>query len=110
MSPGNVELVQVVAIMLVVPATQAAIVRFDEKRLDEARLERAWLPVTRDMVVFATWQFSILFGCPALVVWFVKTRRSIKGWALGLASAFALLVVYVGTAIASAEAIDWLGL
>jgi hypothetical protein len=111
-SPGNKEFVEVVAEMLAVPAVQAAIVRFDEKRLDPRRLERAWPPVTRDAVVFATWQFGILFGCPALVVWFVRTRtwRSVAGWALGLASAAGLLATAIGAALGSEAAIDWLGL
>ncbi len=110
MSPGDVEFVQVVCEMLVVPGVVAAIVRFDERRLSPARLERAWPSVSRDAVVFATWQFGILFGCPALLVWFLRTRRSLTGALLGLGSALALLGAATVAAVVPEVAIDWLGL
>jgi hypothetical protein len=109
-SPGNVEFVQVVCSMIVVPTVQATIVRLDERRLSEERLARAWPPVTRDAVVFATWQFGILFGCPALLVWFVRTRWSLAGVALGIAAALALLGAAIVASAVPEAAIDWLGL
>ena len=62
-SPGNVEFVQVVVLMTVVPGFVAAIVRLDERRLRGIRLERAWTPVTRDAAIFAPW---LLLGMPQL--------------------------------------------
>jgi hypothetical protein len=109
-SPGNVEFVQVLCSMIVVPLVQATIVRLDERRLSGERLARAWPPVTRDAVVFATWQFGILFGCPALLVWFVRTRRSLLGALLGLAAALGLLSAAVVASLVPEAAIDWLGL
>lgn len=110
MSPGNVEFFEVLAEMLVVPGVQAAVVRWDERRLTPARLERAWTPVTRDAVVFATWQFGVLFGCPAMLVWFARTRRSLGGWMLGLLAAVGLLASGIGAMLATEAIIDGLGL
>ena len=110
MNEGNVEFVQVVCEMLVVPAVVATIVRVDERRLKGERLERAWPPVSRDTVVFATWQFGILFGCPALLVWFVRTRRSVFGVMQGLAAAGLLFAAALVSALVPEAVIDWLGL
>jgi hypothetical protein len=88
-SPGNVEFVQVVTTMIVVPAALAMIVR---------------------AVVFATWQFGILFGCPALLVWFIRTRRSGVGVLLGLAWAGLLFAAAIAASFVPEVAIDWLGL
>ena len=110
MREGDVEFVQVVCEMLVVPAVAAAIVRIDERRLTGVRLERAWPPVSRDAVVFATWQFGILFGCPAMLVWFIRTRRSLWGVAQGLAAAGLLFAAALVSALVPEAVIDWLGL
>jgi hypothetical protein len=109
-TPGNLELYQVVTEMLVVPGTLAAIVRLDERRLSDERLARAWPPVSRDAVVFATWQFGILFGCPSLLVWFIRTRGALLGVPLGLAAALGLFLAALASAYVPEVAIDWLGL
>ena len=110
MTPGNLEFVQVVVTMVVVPSVLALIVRLDERRLSPERLARAWPPVTRDVVVFATWQFGVLFGIPALFVWFLRTRRSWLGAALGSAAAATLLGAAVAASLAPEAAVEWLGL
>lgn len=110
MTPGNLELIQVVATMIVVPSVQAWIVRADERRLAPGRLARAWPPVTRDTVVFATWQFGVLFGVPALLVWFIRTRRSFIGVVLGAAAATCLVGAAVAASIIPEVVIDGLGL
>jgi hypothetical protein len=107
---GDVEFVQVVCSMIVVPVVQGAIVRLDERRLSPERLARAWPQSTRDVVVFATWQFGILFGCPALVVWFVRTRRSVVGVLLGLAAAALLLGAAILASVVPEAGIEGLGL
>ena len=56
----------------------AWIVRRDERRLDERRLERAWPPAT-------FWCAVVTFGPLCLPVHFLRTRRSAKGLGLGLA-------------------------
>lgn len=110
MTRGDVEFVQVCCQMVVVPFALWAGVRADAARLDDARRARGWSDVTRDSVVFATWQFGVLFGCPALVVWFVKTRGWGPGALFGLASAAALLVLAVAAALLPELAIERLGL
>ncbi len=95
MTEGDLEFVQVVATMLAVPAFVHLVVRLDEQRLTPDQLARAWPIVTRDTVVFGSWQFGILFGMPALLVWFVKTRRLPWGLVLGLGAAAALLGVAI---------------
>jgi hypothetical protein len=109
-TPGNLEFVQVVVSMTMVPATVAAIVRLDQQRLSADRLARGWPPLTRDAVVFASWQFGILFGCPALIVWFVKTRGWLIGSGLGLLAAGWLLAVAVASELVPEATIEWLGL
>jgi hypothetical protein len=96
--------------MLVVPAVVATVVRLDERRLKGVRLERAWPPVSRDAVIFASWQFSLLFGLPALFVWFVRTRRSLFGVLQGLAAAGLLFAAAYLSVLVPALVIDWLGL
>ena len=79
MTPGNEEFVEV-CVTLVVPLTIVIpLLRFDERRLSPAQLERAWPPVSRDAAIFAPW---LLLGMPQLClpVHAVKTR----GWLLGL--------------------------
>jgi hypothetical protein len=110
MTPGNLEFVQVVATMIVVPSVQAIIVRADERRLSGERLARAWPAVTRDTVVFATWQFGILFGVPALLVWFIRTRQSLAGVLLGIAASAGLLGAALAASLVPEVAVEWLGL
>ncbi len=110
MRAGDLEFVQVVCSMIVVPVVQGAVVRLDERRLSSERLARAWPPVTRDVVVFATWQFGILFGCPALLVWFIRTRRSLVGVLLGLAAAAGLLGAAILASVVPEAIIEGFGL
>lgn len=110
MTPGNVEFVQVVSSMVVCTGGVAAIVRVDERRLRGPQLERAWPPQSRDAVVFGAFLFGILYGGPALLVHFVRTRWSPGGVGLGLFWMFALFAADLGAQILSAAAVDWLGL
>jgi hypothetical protein len=78
-TPGNEEFVEV-CVTLIIPLTIVIpLLRFDERRLSPARLERAWTPVSRDAAIFTPW---LLLGMPQLClpVHAVKTR----GWLLGL--------------------------
>jgi hypothetical protein len=105
-----VEFVQVVASMVVSPATAAAIVVFDEHRLPAPRLARAWPPVSRDAAIFGTWLFGALYGCALLVVHFTRTRWSALGLGLGVLWAAILLGVDVGSMVLAEAVIGWLGL
>ena len=73
------EVVQFVLAWLVGTSVSFALVIADERRLSEARLERAWPPVSRNAAIF-------IFGPLAVPIHFVRTRRSIAGVLLGIAA------------------------
>ncbi|HEX8792539.1 MAG TPA: hypothetical protein VF765_16440 [Polyangiaceae bacterium] len=79
MTPGNEEFVEVCVTLVVPLSIVVPLLRFDERRLKPAQLERAWPPVSRDAALFAPW---LLLGMPQLClpVHAVKTR----GWLVGL--------------------------
>jgi hypothetical protein len=109
-SPGDVEFVQVVVVMALVPGTVAGVLRMDERRLRGERLRRAWSPVSRDAHIFGSWLFGVLYACPALVIYFTKTRWSLAGFGLGLLAAATLLELAGLSMSAVPTVIDWLGL
>lgn len=108
MTPGNLELVQVVVSWsATLPAVAAIIVR-DERRLKGVQLERAWPPVSRDAAIFATWNFGVHHLC--LLLHFARTRRSFFGVLLGIGWLVAVAGIDAGAQIGTEAAIDWLGL
>jgi hypothetical protein len=109
-SPGNVEFVQVLALLVISPVGVATILRLDERRLRGQQLGRAWLTVTRDATVFGAWQFAPIYGCIGLIVHFTKTRWSLAGFGLGVLWAIALYAANVAAILAIPPVIDWLGL
>jgi hypothetical protein len=78
-TPGNEEFVEVCVTLVVPLAIVIPLLRFDERHLSAAQLERAWPPASRDAAIFAPW---LLLGMPQLClpVHAVKTR----GWLWGL--------------------------
>lgn len=110
MTPGNVEFVQVVTSMAVCTGGVAAVLKLDERLRERAWSEHAWRPITLDAAVFGTFLFSWLYGAPALVIHFVKSRWSLLGLGVGLGWALALVAADVGAQIGVAAAIDGLGL
>lgn len=80
------EVVQFVLAWLVGTATSYAIVKLDERRLDEQRLERAWPPVSRNAAIF-------VFGPIAVPIHFVRTRRSLVGALLGIGAFLVVALV-----------------
>jgi len=63
----------------------ALVIKRDEKKLDDAMLARAYPPATFAIAVF-------LFQQIAVLVHFVRTRRSVRGFFLGLAWTLAAFV------------------
>jgi hypothetical protein len=102
-TPGDVEFVEVLASMTVCTGGVAAILVADDRRKSR-RSEHAWLPATRDAAILGTFLFSWLYGCPALVIHFVKSRWSPAGWGLGLLWAALLFAANAGALLA----IEWL--
>lgn len=96
------EVVILVASLVVVMTASVLVVRWDERRLDEERLERAWPPASRDNALIG---LSML-GAPIVglfAVWFhfFRTRSramwppwcwSAKGFFLGLAAVLVVLI------------------
>ena len=108
MSPGNLELVQIVASWAVtLPAVAVVIVR-DEKRLKAAALERAWPPQSRDAAIFGLWNLGVHPLC--VLIHFARTRRSALGVLVGVGWLIAILAAAAGAEAAAALAIGWLGL
>lgn len=62
----------------------ACIIRRDLTRLRPDRLARAWNEAS-------LWAAVAAFGPLSLVVHFARTRRTVRGWFLGLCWAFAVL-------------------
>ncbi len=63
----------------------ALVIKRDEKKLDETMLARAYPPATLAASVF-------LFQQVAVLVHFVRTRRSFKGFLLGIGWAVAAMI------------------
>ncbi len=107
MTPGNLELVQVLVSWVVTIPAVATILRVDERRLRADELARAWPAPSRDAAVFGVW-----LGLPPLciVVHFARTRRSFVGFLQGLGWLFAVLAADVGAQLATGPVIDWIGL
>jgi hypothetical protein len=107
--PGNVELVQVVASMTVNVAGVAACL-LTEEHLRRRWSDDAWLPSTRDAAILGAFLFGWLYGGPALVIHFVKSRGWLAGAGLGVLFAALLVIADVGAQLGAAATIDWLGL
>jgi hypothetical protein len=106
---GNVELVQVVVSVTINVAGVAAAL-FTEEHLRRRWSESAWLPSTRDAAILGAFLFSWLYGGPALVIHFVKSRGWVMGSVLGVTCAVLLGVADAGAQLGAAATIEWLGL
>jgi hypothetical protein len=109
-TPGNVEFVQVVCSMTVNTGCVGAVLYADERRSSAGRRAVSWLPATRDAAVLGAFLFGWLYGGPALLIHFIKSRRSLAGVGLGLLSAVLLVVADIGAQLGAEAAIEWLGL
>jgi hypothetical protein len=108
-TPGNVEFVQVVVSMTVCTGVVAAILHGDD-RFARRRTRCTWLPSTRDAAILGTFLFSWLYGAPAVLIHFVKSRWSLGGVGLGLFWALLLLSADFAAQLGALAAIDLLGL
>jgi hypothetical protein len=108
-TPGNEEFVEVCVTLVVPLAIVVPLLRFDERRLKPAQLERAWPPVSRDAAIFAPW---LLLGMPQLClpVHAVKTRGWLVGLVPGLLVALLITVVDGLLGVGLVMALEALGL
>jgi hypothetical protein len=107
-TPGNLELVQIVASWTVTLPAVAAILVCDERRLKADVLERAWPPVSRDAAVFGLWNLGVHPLC--VLIHFARTRRTVAGVLWGLGWLLLILLADAGAQAAAAFAVERLGL
>ena len=108
MTPGDLELVQVVVSWAVTLPAVVLVIRIDERRLTGAALERAWPEPSRDAAIFGLWNAGVHPLC--VLIHFARTRRTGPGVLLGLGWLVAILLVDAGVQLGAAAAIERLGL
>ncbi len=108
MTPGNLELVQVLASWTATLPAVIAIIVADERRLAERELERAWPSVSRDCAIFALWTLGVPHLC--VLIHFVRTRRSLGGAVKGVLWVGAVCLCDLGAQFAAASGVARLGL
>lgn len=109
------EVVIMVASAATLITLSSLVVRFDERRLGEERLERAWPPAGRDNALIGLGMLlSPLLSLVAVWLHFFRTRSramwppwkwSPRGWLLGLACVVGILAVNVIVVLAIASAV-----
>ena len=109
MTPGNFELVEIVASWAVSLPAVTGILVWDERRLRGKALERAWPPQSRDAAILALWMLASVHPL-ALAIHFVKTRWSLVGVFLGVGATLAVVLLEIGAELGAGVAVDWLGL
>jgi hypothetical protein len=107
-TPGNLELVQIVISWAVTLPAVAAIIVHDERRLSGERRARAWPGSSRDAAIFALWNLGVPHLC--VLIHFIRTRRTLGGAAWGLLGLAAVVGLDVCAQLAAAQAVSWLGL
>lgn len=108
MTPGNLELLQIVASWTVTLPAVATIIARDERRLRGEARARAWPPVSRDAAIFALWNLGVPHLC--VLVHFVRTRRSVSGLGLGLLGLAVVVALDAGARLGAEKVVGWLGL
>ncbi|MGD0528481.1 MAG: hypothetical protein ABSE49_25325 [Polyangiaceae bacterium] len=109
MTPGNVEFVQVLCSMTIETGGVAALLYADRHVLRSRRRARRWLPATEEAAVLGAFLFGPLYGGPALVIHFAKSRGAL-GFVIGLVAAGAVVTLDVCMQLGAAATIDRLGL
>ena len=109
------EVVILVASLVVVMTASVLVVRWDERRLDEERLERAWPPASRDNALIGLSMLGApIVGLFAVWLHFFRTRSramwppwrwSGKGFLLGLAAVLVVLLANAAVVLTLAYAL-----
>ncbi len=108
MTPGNLELVQIVVSWAVTLPAVAIVISHDERRLKADLLERAWPSQSRDAAIFGLWNLGVHPLC--VLIHFARTRRSFLGALVGLGWLVLILVADAAVERAAAVVIEWLAL
>ena len=93
------EVLTILATWVITIGALALILRWDERRLSDERLERAWPPATRLSAIGYSLLMGPLPGVLVLPIHFTRTRRSIGGFLVGLLLALAVFALDIGAAI-----------
>jgi hypothetical protein len=114
-TPGNIEFVQVLVSMTVETGGVAAVLYVDRCGLfGPTTRSTTWLAATTDAAVLGAFLFGVLYGGPALLVHFIKSRWSVGnrllGPLLGLVAALSLVATDVAAELGAVATVDWLGL
>jgi hypothetical protein len=107
-TPGNLELLQIVVSWAVTLPAIATIIVLDERRLRGERRDRAWPSSSRDAAIFALWNLGVPHLC--VLIHFARTRRTLGGFAAGLLGLTAVIAIDACAQLVAAQAVDWLGL
>jgi hypothetical protein len=110
LTPGDAEFAQVLASWIATIGAFAEILVVDERRLKKPALEHAWPPTSRDAAIFGVFLFGAAYAVLAVLIHFVRTRRSLWGAAVGLFWGLCLLLLDVGAGLGAQAAINWLGI
>ena len=106
MTPGNLELLQIVVSWAVTLPAVATIIVTDERRLRGDEQARAWPPQSRDAAIFGLWNMGVQHFC--VLLHFARTRRNVTGVGLGLLWFFAVVAIDAGAQRAACAIVDWL--
>jgi hypothetical protein len=82
------DVIEILLTMALNIALPAWLVRRDERRLPELELSRAWNPASY-------WIAVVAFGPLCLPVHYVRTRRSVRGFFLGILACAAVFAVQI---------------
>ncbi|HEY8040353.1 MAG TPA: hypothetical protein VIF15_11195 [Polyangiaceae bacterium] len=108
MTPGNLELVQVLLSWGVVLPSVFAVTAWDERHLPPDRLARSWPRQSRDAVLFALWLFlHPLYLLLCLLVYCVRTRGWLRGLPLGLLATVVIVALDAVAQLGLEAANDW---
>ena len=104
-SPWEIAII-IVSCTVVITAS-SLIVRFDERRLSEEQLERAWLPSSRDNALIGlSMLVTPLLGLFAVWFHFVRTRRwGLRGLVLGKLAVVVILILNAVAVLSLASAV-----
>lgn len=92
MREADVEVFQMAVSMLIVPTSIHALLRWDEGRLSPRERERAWPPSTRLSAVLGS---LLAWGPLCVPVHYCRTRRSLRGFLLGILFMLAIVALSV---------------